>query len=619
MDKVAKRSGPLLFVLLLLALGSANAQVQVGDDLSMNMNGLFTAGYSGYDGNQIQSSHGLDLGGTVQLNGSYYNPNFLNFTITPYYNQSRANSGYQSLTDASGVNATVNLFSGTRFPGYVNYDYTRNSTGSSGLVGYPSFTTVGQGQGFGVGWSALLPNWPTFTVSYSQGSGSGTLFGTNEESSSNTRTLNLRSSYRWSGWNLNAYYTHLNVHSDFPFFLASEEGANQSDFSGNNFGVNGNHVLPWHGSIAVSFNRTVYSGNYGSFVGEAEQANSATNYTTDTEFANLNFHPTSKLSVFASQSFTDNLDGYFYQPLVNNGGIPLLPQQSQSNSFTVGAGASYTFTKNLYGQGQITYVDQTYLGRTYNESYVTGTVGYSKRILDTFAVSASVIESSNRFANSSLGFTANLNGFRRVGLWEAEGNFSYAQNVQTLLVTYTSSFYNYGANLHRLLGRGKQVTFSATGSHSGFSQQPGTDNHSESYSGSLALRRVTLLGNYTQSAGQSILTSTGIQPLPPTPGLLPEGLIVYNGTSYGGSISLTPIPRLSISGTYSHAVSDTLSDTYSSNNRTEIFYAQLQYRLRQIGILAGYTMFSQGISAAGTPTGRENSFFIGVTRSFNFF
>ena len=37
---------------------------------------------------------------------------------------------------------------------------------------------------------------------------------------------------------------------------------------------------------------------------------------------------------------------------------------------------------------------------------------------------------------------------------ETTGGFSYAQNVQTLLVTYTTSYYNYNANLHRALGEG---------------------------------------------------------------------------------------------------------------------------------------------------------------------
>ncbi len=145
--------------------------MQVGDDLRMNLNGTLTAGYEGNYGDQIPSTHGLDFGGTADLSGSYYNPNFLNFTATPYYNQSRADSNFQSLTDSTGLIANVNLFTGSHFPAYASYNYTRNSTGSFGLVGSPNFTTIGSGQGFGIGWSALIPDWPTFSVNYSQGDG----------------------------------------------------------------------------------------------------------------------------------------------------------------------------------------------------------------------------------------------------------------------------------------------------------------------------------------------------------------------------------------------------------------------------------------------------------------
>lgn len=614
------KSAGLLALLLVIVARGAKGQVQIGDDLRMNLNGILTGGYSANYGDHIPSNHGLDFGGSAQLGGSYYNPNFLNFTATPYYNQSRADSGFQSLTDSSGVDANANLFTGSRFPGYFNYNYARNSTGLFGLAGSPNFTTVGHGQGFGIGWSALIPDRPTFSVSYSQGSGSGTLFGTNEVSSSVTRTLNVRSSYRFAGWNLNAYYTHLNLQSSYPVFLTGGLGADASHYSGNSIGINGSHKLPWNGSIALGFNHSTYTGDFGSSLDANALSKGASNYTTNIETANLSFHPTNKLSLFANQTYTDNLNGYFYQNIVNNGGgLPLVPQDSQSNSSTLSAGANYLFTKNLYGQGQITYIDQSYLGQSHTGSYVTGTVGYGKRILDTFTVSATVIESSNKFANSSLGFIGNIDGFRHLGPWEVSGNFSYAQNVQTLFVTYTTSYYNYGGNVHRRLGRGKQWTGAFNGSHSGFTDRPGAFNQSASFSTSLALRTFTLTGNYTKSSGQAILTSTGIQPIPPTPGLLPEGLIVYNGTSYGGSVSVTPIARLSISGSYSHAVSDTLSNNLMSNNRTEIFYGQLQYHLRKISLLAGYTMFSQGISAAGTPPGYQNSYFVGVTRSFNFF
>src|SRR5271166_5137 len=237
-SKVAKHAG-WLAVLLLVVVPGTKAQVQVGDDLRMNMNGLINAGYSGDYGNEIASSHNLDYGGSAQLNGSYYNPNFLNFTVTPYYNQSRADSSFQSLTNSSGVDATANFFTGSHFPGYASYNYTRNSTGNFGLVGTPNFTTVGNGQGFGIGWSALLPNLPTFSAGYSQGSGTGTLFGTNEVSSSLTRTLNLRSSYHMAGWNLNAFYTHIVLETDFPVFLSEEQGKDKSNYTGNYLGVNG--------------------------------------------------------------------------------------------------------------------------------------------------------------------------------------------------------------------------------------------------------------------------------------------------------------------------------------------------------------------------------------------
>jgi hypothetical protein len=603
--------------LLVLALAQgARAQVQVGDDLRMNLNGLLTAGYTGAYGDQVSSNHSLDLGGNLNLAGSYYNPNFLSFSVDPYYNQSRANSNFQSLTDSSGVNANVNLFTGSRFPAFASYNYADNSTGVLGLAGTPNFTTVGTTQAFGLGWSALLQNWPTFAISYSQGTGNGNVYGTNQEANTSTRTLNLRSTYEFAGWRLSGQYQYLKIDSTIPTFLSGGQGNTFSDSSGNNIGLGAIHNLPWHGSVGLTFSHSNYSGNFGSTL---EQQNGVTDYTTNMETINTSFRPTEKLGLFVNQAYTDNLNGFIYQTVANSGGgVPLEQFNSTSNSSTLSGGANYNFTKSLYGQAQITYFDQRYFGQSFQGSYVSGTLGYGKRIWDTFTFSGSVIESSNKFANNSLGFIGNLNGFHRLGLWELSGGFSYAQNVQTLLVTYTTSYYNYNANLHRRLGRGMQWTGAFTGSHTGFSQQVGTVNSSEGASTSLSLRRVDVTGNYVKSRGQALLTSTGIQPIT-TPGLPPIGIIVYNGESYGAGITVTPIPRLFISGTYSHATSDTLNSSVASNNRTDVFYGQFQYRLRKISLLGGYTKFTQGISASGLPAGSQYSYFIGVTRSFNFF
>ncbi len=127
---------------LLLALAmatTARAQMQVGDDVLLNLNGQINAGYSASYGDLIPSSHGLEAGGSAQLGGSYYSPNFLSFTATPYYNQSRADSQFQSLTDASGIDETTNFFSGSKYPGFANFHYAHNSTGTLGLVNYSEF------------------------------------------------------------------------------------------------------------------------------------------------------------------------------------------------------------------------------------------------------------------------------------------------------------------------------------------------------------------------------------------------------------------------------------------------------------------------------------------------
>jgi hypothetical protein len=143
---VKKLGRKIGWVALLMIAPLASAQVQLGENTHMNAGGLLTAGYAGDYGNETPSSHGLNFGASGAMNGYYYSPNFLNFNITPYYNQSKADSDYQSLTDASGVAASANFFTGSHFPGSASYHYDYNSTGTLGLIGTPNFTTQGNGQ-----------------------------------------------------------------------------------------------------------------------------------------------------------------------------------------------------------------------------------------------------------------------------------------------------------------------------------------------------------------------------------------------------------------------------------------------------------------------------------------
>jgi hypothetical protein len=156
---------------------------------------------------------------------------------------------------------------------------------------------------------------------------------------------------------------------------------------------------------------------------------------------------------------------------------------------------------------------------------------------------------------------------------------------------------------------------SFSGNHRGLTQQEGNSSHSEGYSTSLSSRRWSINGIYSKSTGLSVLGSNGIVVVVPTPGVVNS--ILFNGVSYGGGGSVSPFRRLSISGTLSRAISDTVATTYSRND-TEIINAQLQYQLRRIGLRAGYTRYTQGISAIGLPA-NTTSYFVGVSRWFDFF
>lgn len=605
----------------LWGLGSLSvAQVQVGENTKLNAGALLTMGYSGDYGNQIQSSHGLNFGASGNIDGYYYNPNFLNFSVTPYYNQSKADSDFQSLTSASGVAATANFFTGSHFPGSVTYRYDYNSTGNFGLVGTPNFTTQGNGQGFGVNWSALFPGWPTLSAGYSQGGGNGTLYGTNQETSSTQRIMNLRSSYRFAGFNLNAYYDHNTLRSALPEFLIGEptgNGENVLNSTGNDFGFGASRSIPWeNGQFYTSYNHSTLSSDYLT----TGQSATSSGYTADFETVGANFHPTTKFGWFVNQSFTNNLSGYLNQGLINNGSIvPAVNLGTNSYSLTAGGGVNYQFSSQLWAQAQANGYDQYYFGKDYSGSLLSGSVNYGRRIFNMFTFSAGMVDSSSNFGNNSIGFIGSANYFRKYGQWDTSGNFSYAQNVQSVLITETTSYYNYSANVHRRFSSRVQWTAAFNGNHSGLSTGQNTINHSESFSTSLSLRTVSFTAQYLTGMGSSILTNGGIVPLPPTPGIPNADLILYNATSYGGGASWTPVRRLTVTGTYSRALSDTLSNAIASRNNTEILYGQLQYRLRRIGLLAGYTRFTQGISASGIAPGTVTSYYGGISRWFDFF
>jgi hypothetical protein len=612
--KVANRIIGL--AVLVLAPALAQAQLRLGENTKLSAGGLASFGYAGDYGDAIPSDHGLNFGFNGTVNGYYYNPSFVSFTANPYYDQSQANSDYQSITGAKGVDASANFFSGSHFPGSVNYHYDADSTGTFGLAGQPNFTTYGRGQGFGIGWAALLPGLPTLSVGYSQGDGHGTIYGTDQQTDSSQRTFNLRSTYKALGWLLNGSFDHQSLKSEFPEFLATG-GDNVEDSSGHDFGFGAQHRLPMSGSLSINYTRSSFSSDYTSNLGQGEDTSNVSSYSDNVESAYANFHPTPKLAWNVAESYTSNLSGYLAQNLSNGGAPPVgVDLGSGARSFTMGGGAGYTFTPYLVGSASATYYDQFYSGQSYSGEYMSGTLNWNKRILDMFTFSVSVLDSSSDLGNNELGFAGYANYFRRFGRLTTSAQFSYAQNVQTFLITYTTSYYSYSGNVAYRLSQHTSWTAGFAGSHSGLSDSPGDSNHSESYFSSFTLPRFSASATFSQASGISLLGAGGLITPTPIPGL--TNVILFNGSTYGGGVSVTPFKRLSIAGNFSRSISETLASV-SSHNDVEVLNCQMQYHLRKIGLQAGYLRFTQGITAIGGLPANTTSFYGGITRWFDFF
>lgn len=457
-----------------------------------------------------------------------------------------------------------------------------------------------------------MPDWPTLSVGYSQGHGSGTIYGTDQETNSSTSLFNVRSGYQIAGFRLNAFFDRNTTDSKFPEFLVGQSESLQ-DSTGHDIGFGAQHALPIHGSFYLNFDRASSESNYFSTAG---QTSNTSNYTDDMLTSGANFHPTQKFAFNVAESYTSNLNGYVAQSLGNGvGSTPGVDFGSGAHSFTVGGGASYQFTNFLNGSAQATRYDQFYFGNSYTGTFISGTLSYGKRLLDMFSFSGAVVDSYNGQGSNAVGFIGNINYSHRIKGWQTSGTFSYAQNVQSLLVTYTTSSYQYSANVHRRLASGWQWTAAFNGSHSGLTNYQGTTNHSEGYSTSLSSRKFTLTGNYGQSSGLSLFGAGTLQGVPPTPGI--NDYVIFAGSTYGGGFSVQPLRRLILSGAYSRGISNTLAQT-DSHNDMQIYNAQLQYHLRRISLQAGYTRFTQGISAVGAPA-NTTTYFVGFSRWFDFF
>jgi hypothetical protein len=270
---------------------------------------------------------------------------------------------------------------------------------------------------------------------------------------------------------------------------------------------------------------------------------------------------------------------------------------------------------------------QYYLDKTYGLTSLGGGAAYSHHLLGG-AFNSSFTLSANRAdegGQDTLGFSTNANYSSEIQGWHITGGFGYAQNMQTLLITYMSSNYYYSGAVHKNFG---QLNFGlgAGQARTALTDQAGTANSSENYNASLGYGGLLVAtGSYSKSSGQALATGAGLVPIPVPPPTLPPSIIsLYGGDSYSFSLASTPVRHLLMSAGYSKALSNTSSDItgsdlIASSNHTSQFNSLVQYQYRKLYFTSGYDRLEQGFSASGNKPEIISSYYMGISRWFNFF
>jgi len=597
-----------------------SAQLELGQ-YRLNMNANLYTGYNGSFGSNIPSGHNLGLGGESNIFSSYFNPNFLSFTAHPYYNRSQSNSAFQSIDNSSGIDTSVTIFGGSHFPGFASFSKSTNGTSQYGIPGTTGLVSHGNQNEIGVGWSAYVQGYPSLSAVFTTNSDNSTVYGTTESNKSSTSNFTLQSSYRIAGFQLLGGYLHVANDMTAPSFI--DGNGQHSNGSTNSYQVTATHSFPLSGSFSAGFTRTSYDYNFVTTSGN--NATTTSGSSADTLTALLAIHPIGKVGIAFNATYSDNLAGSIGQALVTAGGAP--PQYAygggSTHSFLVGSNAYIGVLPSLSLTFGVTHLQQYFGGSSYGSTQVTANANfnYARPLLGVLTFSLGMHDNANQDGNTGLGLNSSVNFSRKIRGFDLSASFMYSQYVQTILGVNTGSSYSYSASAQHKIKSRLYWTSSFGGGHSGFGMN-GASNHSERFSNSVSYRGYAANVFYSQSAGLSLLTATGLVSVPTNlpPGMLPpEAIALFDARSLGVGLSATILRSLTITASYSNGRSSTQSPQANTKSNTEMSTALLRYPVRKLYITAGYTRFRQGISTVTNPTGVVSSYSFGISRWFNVF
>jgi hypothetical protein len=613
MKAVCKRGAIVLNLMWLMLAWPAWAQLQVGDNTSLNLNGNISVGYTADFSNQGPSDHTMNPSGNADLTGFFYNPGFLSFDVQPFFDQSRVNSTNQSVFQSSGVSASASIFSGSHFPGTINYSKGYNNSGGYVVPGVGNLTTYGNDSNFALGWGITFPQYPKVSFQFTDGNSNNTLFGTNSESTFHQRMFGVTASEMLHGFSLAGGVHHYTTNAMTPEILAGLPAVS-IDSSSNSYDFNVGHKLPLRGAFSAQVGRS-----------DVKSVDSDANFngTIDIAGAGADFQPITNLTVGTTVQYTNNLEGQIYQSAIISGVV--LPALNYSTtSLDVNNHASYVLPKQHLTFSFIAdHRDQTMLGTSLTANTYEEMATYGNDFLGGFLSATGGLTQTTlntNYGSSTQGQFENVSYQRSVGGWTLTGSGNYTRNTQTVLIGYTSTGYGFSAGIGRKLSASSYWSVNAVDTKTTFNNVPNSGTSAQSYATAFSLKRISLSGSYGKSDGTSILTPTGLVPVTnPTPIITPLQTIMFAGHSYSLGAGTQPIRGLVLGASYSDARSNTAGTLAGSENTTRLLNGMLQYKVRQLWIVGGYLKLQQGFSITGQPPLSDTSYYMGITRWFKFF
>jgi hypothetical protein len=594
-------------VFVLACAVPANAQVMVGNNLKMLMNGSLGAVYSGNFGNYLGSSHNLGLGLNGTLEGFYYNPQFLYFQVRPYYDRAQFNAESQTITRGTGVDGSVSLFGGSHFPGSISYGRNFDSNSEFRIAGVPAVLGDSSGSNFNVTWSALFSGLPTLQASYSVADSTSTLLGTTDQGKSSSRSFNLNSSYSLGGFSLQGRLGHYNTDLFSPSFLTA---ANITSTSSNtNYGVTASRRLPFSGSLGLGWSRTTSESGFD-------------DVTSSSYTVSAGISPLQRLSLSGFFNYTTNAIAAFEQSLFGDAPLsPLVNAGSNSDAIYMNSSATFLIGHGLSVTGYANHRIQNFQEQASTSTQYGGTVNYQKAndLFGFLRFSVGVVNTATQEGNNAVGLVTNVGVSHKFGKWETSADFDYNQDTQTLFDIVTTSNYTYGGMLRRKIHSSANWSASFREARSGLVAQQGNRNISDSFVTNFSWEKYSLSGSYSRSNGQALLGANGTLTPTPVGSLISDYYLTFNARAYAATASTQLFRVLTLSGNYSKVTSNTSQNALSTFNKGDRFNVRLAVRMRRLYFIAGFDRALQNSSAVPGGIRNVNSFYVSLSRWFNLF